>query len=81
MEDFTHVQEIQNVVKGMLRSDDEAIKIIEDRLTFKVAKELKEALEILDELVDIFDGVRLGKLGIDSFTLQPAKVFLEKHKS
>ncbi len=94
MEDFAHVKEIQNVVKGMLRSDDEVIEIIEGRLsprwtlgvpgvdseTFSIGKqkEFKEALEIIKELVEVFEGIR--SVDIDSLTLQPARNFLEKHK-
>ena len=91
MKDFATVIEIRDVVKGMLRSDDEVIEIIESRLSPSYTlpssvvslvenHEFKEALSIIKELVEIFDDITSLPCDIDSLTLQPARNFLEKHK-
>lgn len=45
-----------------------------------IEKKYKEAIDLLSELVNLIDDYRNETYNIDSFTLQPAKKFLEKNK-
>ena len=60
-------------------------RIIEERDSLhseitRLRGQVSEAVENLQEMVDIVDGISRGEYEADSFTCQPAKIFLEKLK-
>ena len=45
-----------------------------------VEQKYKESYNLLNELVNLVEDYLEGKYDIDSFTLQPAQIFLEENK-
>ena len=45
-----------------------------------IEQKYKESYDILNELVNLVEDYLKGKYDIDTFTLQPAQIFLEENK-